>query len=155
LEVTMENGFAGAALDFAMTTMCDAASPWRVPPDVYGPTRSAFREDFETWIVDQASWQDWREIVRRQARSLGAMAAFLADLDVGKGEQLPPPGRLTLGHIAAATQLVKSTCRSMTGPEPSKPGSRGKLCRAAFPDAAPEHAAADRILELLKPASAL
>ena len=53
-----------------MATMCEAASPWRVPPEVYGQTRSAFKEDFEAWIVDQASWQSWREIVRRQARSL-------------------------------------------------------------------------------------
>jgi hypothetical protein len=146
----MANGYAEAALDYAMTILCEAASPWRLPSDVYDGTRAQFAGDFDAWITDQTSWLKWREIVRRQARSMGAIAAYLADLEEGKGEKLPPPGDLRLSHLATAAQFAKATCRV----PPPGPSVRGRLCNGAFTDFTPSGSAGEEMLERVLKASA-
>ena len=124
----MANAFAEAALDYAMETIREAASPWRMPQEVYDETRSQFAADFEQWITDEESWGKWQDIVRRQGRSVGALAAFVADLEGGKGFRLPKAGDLTLDDIRLATQGVKLTCRV-----PARGTAvRGRLCNEAF-----------------------
>jgi hypothetical protein len=141
----MANGFAEAALDYAMTTLCDAASPWRLSAEVYSLTRAQFLTDFDAMVTDQAAWDKWREIVRRQARSMGAIAAFLADLEQGKGVKLPEPGELGLGYIATATQLAKAACRV----QPAGPSVRGRICNDAFVTYAPSGSDGEKLFEQL------
>jgi hypothetical protein len=124
----MTNSFAETALDYAMDNICESASPWRMPTEVYDETRKQFAADFEQWITDDVSWGKWQEIVRRQARSVGALAAFVADLENGKGFRLPKAGDLTLDDVRLATQGVKLTCRV-----PARGTAvRGRLCNEAF-----------------------
>ena len=127
----MANAFAEAALDYAMDTLCEAASPWRIPKPIYDETRSQFAADFDQMITDEASWGKWHDIVTRQAKSVGALAAFVADLEGGKGFRLPKAGDLTLEDVRLATQGVKLTCRV-----PARGTAvRGRICNAAFVEA--------------------
>jgi len=124
----MANAFAETALDYAMDTLCDAASPWRMPKAVYDETRRQFAADFEQMITDAASWGKWQDIVKRQAKSLGALAAFVADLEGGRGFRLPKAGELKLEDVRLATQGVKLTCRV-----PARGTAvRGRICNGAF-----------------------
>ena len=128
----MANAFAEAALDYAMDTLCEAANPWRMPKPIYDETRSQFAADFAQMITDEASWRKWQDIVKRQAKSVGALAAFVADLERGKGFRLPKAGDLTLEDVRLATQGVKLTCRV-----PARGTAvRGRICNAAFVEAA-------------------
>lgn len=147
----MPNGYTEAALDYAMATLAEAAMPWRFPPDVKERTRAELSRDFELLIKDEASWKKWHDIVRRQGRTVGAIAAFLADVEAGKGKLLPPAGDLRLVHVAAAVTLARAACQSQ--PEDAPPALKGKLCNDAFaaykPDAELEGA---RLFgDLLKP----
>jgi hypothetical protein len=127
----MANAFAEAALDYAMDTLCEAASPWRMPKPVYDEMRSQFAADFDQMITDEESWEKWQDIVKRQARSVGALAAFMADLEGGKGFRLPKAGDLTLDDVRLATQGAKLTCRV-----PARGTAvRGRICNAAFVEA--------------------
>ena len=132
----MPNGYTEAALDYAMATLAEAAAPWRLPRDVHARTRTELTSDFGHLITDQASWNKWHEIVRRQGRSVGAIAAFLADLEAGKGQMLPPAGDLRLVHIAAAVNLAKAACQSQATDAP--PALKGRLCNGAFAPYSPE-----------------
>jgi hypothetical protein len=126
----MPNGYTEAALDYAMATLAEAAAPWRLPEDVRTRTRSELTSDFGQLVTDADSWKRWHEIVRRQGRTVGALAAFLADVEGGKGKVLPPAGELRLVHVAAAVNLAKAACQSQ--PPDAPPALKGRLCRGAF-----------------------
>ncbi len=149
----MPNGYTEAALDYAMATLAEAAAPWRLPRDVYARTRTELTSDFEQLITDQASWNKWHEIVRRQGRTVGAIAAFLADVEAGQGELLPPAGDLRLVHVAAAVNLAKAACRSQ--PADAAPALKGRLCNHTFASYTPEEGLEGEKLfaELIKPAT--
>ena len=147
----MPNGYTEAALDYAMATLAEAAEPWRLPRDVQARTRTELTSDFAQLITDQASWKKWHEIVRRQGRTVGAIAAFLADVEAGKGKMLPPAGDLRLVHLAAAVNLAKAACQSQ--PQDAPPALRGRLCNGAFATYSPEEGLEGEkvFAELMKP----
>ena len=101
------NPAAAVALDYAMDRLCESASPWRIPPDVWEQTWNAFAPDFNREITNLDQWLKFKPSALRLAKYIGTFAAFLAETEAGA---TGPIGDVEWEHIQLAIALVKIDC---------------------------------------------
>lgn len=124
------NPAAAVALDYAMDRLCESASPWRIPPDVWEQTWNAFAQDFNREITNLEQWLKFKPSALRLGKYIGTFAAFLAEIQAGA---TGPIGDVQWKQMLVAIALVKIDC-----PPPRLQGEdlapRGRLCEAALAD---------------------
>lgn len=118
------NPAAGVALDYAMDRLCESASPWRVPPDVWEKSWNAIAPDFNREITSLGQWLKFKTTALRLAKYIGAFAAYLAETEAGA---TGPIGDLKWAHMQLAMALVKIEC-------PPPRAQNSPLCPGVLPD---------------------
>jgi hypothetical protein len=121
------------ALDQAVAAMDEGARPWTMGPAAAQRIRDAYRPDFEIQFRRPLAWERESAKVLRLARWAGAVAALLAETEVGPGTE---PGEVPADHAFVGTLAARHAC-----PIPAPPRGAavvaGRWCQAVPADAAP------------------
>jgi len=118
------NPAAAVALDYAMDRLCESASPWRIPPDVWEKTWNAFAPDFNREITNLDQWLKLKPSALRLAKYIGTFAAFLAEIEAGA---TGPVGDVQWKQMLVAIAVVKIDCPPPPGQSEDQ-APRGRLC---------------------------
>jgi hypothetical protein len=95
------------ALDQTVAAMGDGARPWRMGPAAAERIRREYRPDFEIQFRRAGAWERESGKVLRLARWAGAVAALLAETEVGPGTE---PGDLPADHAFVGTLAARHAC---------------------------------------------
>jgi hypothetical protein len=95
------------ALDQAVAAMDEGARPWTMGPAAAQRIRDAYRPDFEIQFRRPLAWERESAKVLRLARWAGAVAALLAETEVGPGTE---PGEVPPDHAFVGTLAARHAC---------------------------------------------
>lgn len=95
------------ALGEVIEAMNDGARPWTLGPAAAQRIRDAYRPDFEAQFRRPRAWERESVKVLRLARWAGAVAALLAETEVGPGGQ---PGDVPPDHALVGTLAARHAC---------------------------------------------
>jgi hypothetical protein len=95
------------ALDEVIVAMNDGARPWALGQAAAQRIRDAYRPDFEAQFRRPRAWERESGKVLRLARWAGAVAALLAETEVGPETQ---PGMVPPDHALVGTLAVRHAC---------------------------------------------
>ena len=95
------------ALDQTVAAMDEGARPWTMGPAAAQRIRDAYRPDFEIQFRRPLAWERESGKVLRLARWAGAVAALLAETEVGPGIE---PGEVPPDHAFVGTLAARHAC---------------------------------------------
>ena len=95
------------ALDQVIEAMNDGARPWRLGPAAAQRIHDTYRTDFEHQLRRPRAWQRESGKVLRLARWAGAVAALLAETEVGPETE---PGEVPADHALVGTLAAQHAC---------------------------------------------
>jgi hypothetical protein len=95
------------ALDQTVAAMDEGARPWTMGPAAAQRIRDAYRPDFEIQFRRPLAWERESGKVLRLARWAGAVAALLAETEVGPGTE---PGEVPPDHAFVGTLAARHAC---------------------------------------------
>ncbi len=121
------------ALEQAVAAMGEGARPWTMGPAAAQRIRDAYRPDFEIQFRRPGAWERESGKVLRLARWAGAVAALLAETEVGPGVE---PGEVPADHAFVGTLAARHAC-----PIPAPPRGAafvaGRWCQAVATEDSP------------------
>jgi hypothetical protein len=121
------------ALDQTVAAMGEGARPWTMGPAAAQRIRDAYRPDFEIQFRRLGAWERESGKVLRLARWAGAVAALLAETEVGPGVE---PGEVPADHAFVGTLAARHAC-----PIPAPPRGAavvaGRWCQVVATEEAP------------------
>ncbi|HXK12596.1 MAG TPA: hypothetical protein VMT70_23370 [Vicinamibacteria bacterium] len=95
------------ALDQTVAAMNEGARPWRLGEAAARRIREAYRPDFEIQFRRPRAWERESGKVLRLARWAGAVAALLAETEVGPGTE---PGEVPADHAFVGSLAARHAC---------------------------------------------